>query len=178
MQEENDIAKFDNIEYLKTGTNDQQVVYNILKKNQIFTILKDFTPILAGTFPININIPGSDLDIICEFHNNEKFKEIILKYFSQMSQFTLLSYEVRNYDVLQANFILEGFEIEIFGQNRPVKEQNAYRHMIVEYLILQRKGKAFRQKILNLKLEGLKTEPAFAETLLLSGDPYQAILNL
>lgn len=178
MQGKDNIGKFDHIEYLKTGTKDQQIVYDILNKSRILSILQEFHPILTGTFPININIPGSDLDIICEFQDDEYFKRMVSESFSHMDQFTVSSYPVDQYKVVRINFFIEGFEVEIFGQNRPVKEQNAYRHMIAEYLILQEKGEEFRQEILRLKLEGLKTEPAFAKMLLLSGDPYEAMLNL
>lgn len=53
----------------------------------------------------------------------------------------------------------------------------AFRHMVVEHQILCTREEGFRQKILNLKRQGYKTEPAFAKVLGLRGDPYEAILN-
>ena len=74
-------------------------------------------------------------------------------------------------------FQLEEFKVEIFGQNIPSKEQYAFRHMLIEHQILLQKGETFRQEIVKLKKKGLKTEPAFANILGLTGDPYKALLN-
>ncbi len=54
----------------------------------------------------------------------------------------------------------------------------AYRHMIIEYRILLEKGEAFRQSIVELKRQGMQTEPAFALLLGLKGDPYTELLNV
>lgn len=50
--------------------------------------------------------------------------------------------------------------------------------MLIEHQILLEKGESFRQEIISLKKQGIKTEPAFAQLLGLSGDPYEAILRL
>jgi hypothetical protein len=72
--------------------------------------------------------------------------------------------------------MLEEFPIEIFGQNKPTIEQNAYRHMIAEYKILEEKGEEFKQKIIELKKQGIKTEPAFGMLLGLE-NPYEDLLK-
>lgn len=40
-------------------------------------------------------------------------------------------------DSLVCNFILEEFPVELFAQNVPTKLQNAYRHMMIEYEIVE-----------------------------------------
>jgi hypothetical protein len=50
--------------------------------------------------------------------------------------------------------------------------------MLIEHSLLTEKGEHFRQEIIKLKRQGLKTEPAFAKLLGLDGDPYKAILKL
>lgn len=65
---------FDNIEYLQRGNNRQQQAYSTLMSNFILEKLKYFDPILVGTIPINIDIEGSDLDIICCFSDKQEFK--------------------------------------------------------------------------------------------------------
>lgn len=72
--------------------------------------------------------------------------------------------------------MLEGFPIEIFGQNKPTTQQNAYLHMVAEYKILQEKGEKFKQKIIELKKQGIKTEPAFGMLLGLE-NPYEDLLK-
>ena len=49
--------------------------------------------------------------------------------------------------------------------------------MIKEFEILEKEGDEFRRKIIELKELGLKTEPAFAKLLGLSGDPYVELLK-
>ncbi len=53
----------------------------------------------------------------------------------------------------------------------------AYRHMIKEYEILKMYGEEFRKQIIQLKRQGLKTEPAFGVLLGLKNDPYIELLN-
>ena len=50
--------------------------------------------------------------------------------------------------------------------------------MIIENDILKEKGLDFKQKIKQLKSDGLKTEPAFAKLLGLQGNPYIELLKL
>lgn len=84
---------------------------------------------------------------------------------------------INNQETALANFWCEGFEVEVFGQNLPVKEQMGYLHMVTEYKILEHYGNDFRQQIIALKNAGYKTEPAFAELLGLEGNPYMALLE-
>ncbi|WP_343643838.1 DUF4269 domain-containing protein [Chryseobacterium sp.] len=57
---------FTRIDYLKDGNERQKRAYEILTKYRVFEKLKDYSPILAGTVPIEIDIKGSDLDLIFE----------------------------------------------------------------------------------------------------------------
>lgn len=75
-----------------------------------------------------------------------------------------------------AQFDLKGFPVEIFAQDLDPIHQNAYRHMCTEYALLQRYGDDFRHQILELKKNGVKTEPAFGRLLQLQ-DPYRDLLD-
>jgi hypothetical protein len=57
---------FTTIDYLKEGNDRQKKAYEVLLKYKIFEKLSNYSPLLAGTVPIEIDIEGSDLDIICE----------------------------------------------------------------------------------------------------------------
>lgn len=170
--------KLDNIDYLNSGNAVQQEAYRILKDYRVMHNLQDFTPVLAGTIPLEINIAGSDLDIICYWQDKKLFTDNITLHFSQYKNYSLREAEVNGHLSVIANFFIENFEIEIFGQNIPVAQQYAYRHMIMEYNILQQKGENFKNSIIRLKKQGYKTEPAFALLLgLESGNPYEELLN-
>ena len=171
------MTDFLNINYLKSGTARQQKAFEVLNENLILQKLWDFTPVLVGTIPINIAIDSSDLDIACYWKDKNHFIEIVKKNFSEENHFQIYEKEISGKEAIVANFFTDDFEIEIFGQNIPIQEQFGFRHMIIEAEILEEKGEDFRQKIIELKKSGIKTEPAFAQLLNLKGDPYEALLN-
>lgn len=171
------MADFLTINYLKSGTARQQKAFEVLNEKLILQKLSDFTPVLVGTIPINIDIDSSDLDIACYWKNKNHFIEILKNHFSTVKDFQIYEREISGNEAVVANFFMDDFEIEIFGQNIPVEEQFGFRHMIIEAKILEEKGEDFRQKIIALKKSGIKTEPAFAQLLNLKGNPYQALLN-
>lgn len=171
---------FSNLIYLKSGNERQKRAYEVLQKYQIFEKLKPYSPVLAGTIPIEIDIENSDLDIICEV--NLEFEKDFLDNITA-NRLIPADTEVKIENIIideeksiVLNFMLEEFPVEIFGQNKPSLEQHAYRHMIAEYKILKEKGEDFKHKIIELKKQGIKTEPAFG---LLMGlkNPYEDLLK-
>lgn len=171
------MTQFDTIGYLKSGQLRQVMAYNTLTKYKVIELLAAYTPVLAGTIPIGIDVDGSDLDVLCYWHDKETFINTIKKSFSGKKGFVLKDYTINDVPTIKANFYIDGFEVEIFGQNIPVKEQSGYRHMIIEHKILEHKGIEFRKEIIRLKSQGIKTEPAFAMLLGLEGNPYEALLD-
>ena len=169
---------FENIDYLKIGNERQVNAYNDLIQYKILDHLKLYSPIVTGTIPIQIDIPESDIDIICECNEHNEFASVVTHHFSKMQGFHIYRSKQNDKEVTIAEFKTEKFLIEIFAQNTPTKEQNAYLHMIIEYAILKEKGNSFQQEIIKLKASGLKTEPAFAKLLGLKGDPYEELLKL
>lgn len=168
---------FDNIEYLKNGNDRQRAAYRTLTKNSVFEKLKPFSPLLTGTIPINIDIEDSDLDIICYWQKKDEFITALKNEFGMMDSFRVTERMTNNHETVLAKFRLDQFDIEIFGQNRPTKDQEGFRHMVIEYQILQDRGEDFRQEIIKLKKAGLKTEPAFGKLLNLQGNPYEELLK-
>lgn len=168
---------FDNIEYLQLGSNRQQQAYSALTNNQILLKLKRFDPILVGTIPINIDIENSDLDIICCFADKHDFIETIIDSFKNEKNFVISEQKSIDNTAIVANFFVDSFEIEFFGQSIPTRQQFAYRHLVIEYDLLNQYGDEFRQQIIELKRQGHKTEPAFGLALGLTGDPYTELLK-
>jgi len=168
---------FLNLEYLKNGSEIQKRIFQVLENSQIFQKLKTYHPILAGTFPIGINIDGSDLDIILETRDLETLKKLLISEFQDQEQFSINLIKINEVESLICKFQLEEFPVELFAQDQPTYLQNAYLHMIKEFEILENEGDEFRKKIIELKKLGLKTEPAFAKLLGSSGDPYVELLK-
>lgn len=171
------MTDFTNISYLKTGNKKQQSAFEVLTKNEILENLSAFNPILVGTIPINIDVENSDLDIICYWNDKSEFIEKIKSLFSKESHFTIRENVINNQESVVANFHIDDFEIEIFGQNIPTQDQNGYRHMLIEAQILHSKGENFRLEVIKLKENGIKTEPAFGLLLGLNGNVYEELLD-
>ncbi len=169
---------FDTIAYLANGTAAQQAAYKVLQQYEIFKQLQHFTPVLAGTIPININIASSDLDILCCYEDKRGYIETLTTHFSSFADFRLYETNFQDIPAVIASFTLDDFPIEIFAQPIPVKEQWGYKHMIIEHQLLLENNETFRQQIIALKKEGIKTEPAFAQVLGLQGNPYEALLAI
>lgn len=171
------MTDFSNLEYLKNGNKRQIQAFEILTENKILLNLSEFEPILVGTIPINIDIENSDLDIICFCKNKTSFREKLEATFEYQNEFKIRETLIDNEETIISNFRIDDFEIEIFGQNIPTKNQNGYKHMIIEDKILKTKGENFRLEIIKLKQKGYKTEPAFASLLGIKGNPYLELLN-
>ncbi|HEV7378999.1 MAG TPA: DUF4269 domain-containing protein [Dyadobacter sp.] len=169
------MVDFTKIEYLKSGNQKQQLAYNVLLKHELLQLLKEFDPILVGTIPIGIDLENSDLDIVCCFSDRAYFCRQISLHFGKEENFKIRERSA-NQSVV-ANFWLDGFEIELFAQATPSGEQLGYRHMLIEHQLLKGLGEKFRQVVVQQKTSGLKTEPAFAKLLGLTGDPYEALLH-
>ena len=169
---------FEHIDYLQKGNSRQQQAYSILSTHQVLVKLHGYNPILVGTIPIDIDIENSDLDIICYYHDRQAFYNSIIAHFGNETAFSIKERQSSGELAVVAKFVLDGFDVEIFGQNVPTKQQFGYRHMIIEYQLLNKKGEAFRQQIRALKRQGYKTEPAFGIALGLMGDAYVELLKL
>jgi hypothetical protein len=165
------------LQYLRRGSETQKAALSCLRSLDIMQILLPYKPVLCGTIPLNIHIPGSDLDIICEVADFPGFEQHLIDYFADYPDFSLTYSNSYSGRVLTATFT-DVFPLEIFGQAVPVKQQHAFRHMIQESRVLSLADEAFRLKVVNLKKTGLSTEAAFTKLLQLTGDPYKAVLSL
>lgn len=169
--------KFLNIDYLKTGNYMQKDIYRVLSGMAFFEKFEDYSPILVGTFPIELNIESSDLDIICEVYDFEGFVDQCDHYYSGCQGYKMTSSFESGKQAVVINFIYEGYEIELFGESKSTIMQNGYKHMVVEDRILAMFGGAFKSEVLALKKRGYKTEPAFGKLLGLEF-PYKELLLL
>ncbi|WP_167856421.1 DUF4269 domain-containing protein [Hymenobacter metallicola] len=166
--------------YLQTGTTRQQQAFRAIARLGIVSTLQNYTPILAGTIPLAIDLPGSDLDIICEVPPAAlpEYRQLLQRHYGHFPDFALTETTLQEFPTIVCSFRAEGFIWEVFGQPQASVLQNAVRHLIVEHAVLEAGGQAWRTAVRQLKQAGLKTEPAFAQLLRLPGDPYAALLTL
>ncbi len=169
---------FFDISYLKNGTVRQKAVFDAIHTLQILERLKSYSPVLVSTICIDIDIPESDLDVVCTTPSLIEFEAVLKKLFGSLPRFCLRSAHDDTTPHSLCNFESTGFVWEIYGSPLPVKSQRAYRHLVQASRVINIGGIAVKETLRALKLKGLKTEPAVAEVLDLKGDPYEAVLKL
>jgi len=165
------------ITYLRNGVDAQQRAFETLSRLQILPALRDYDPVLVSTVCLNIQTDASDLDIICEVHDHSRFIADVTRLFGNQSRFSTRGID-RTPVATIVQFFTPDLEIEIFGQALPVERQAAYQHLCQTYRVIRLGGERWRRAIQQLKLAGIKTEPALAQLLGLQGDPYQEVLRL
>ena len=103
------------IGYLKQGSRSQQQAWAILSELKVFHLLREYSPTLAGTVPLDLDLPGSDLDILCCTKNLDKFEEEVVQQFGKQAQFTISQKSIRGRLSVVARFDTESWPIEIFS---------------------------------------------------------------
>jgi ribosomal protein S18 acetylase RimI-like enzyme len=144
---------------------------------RLFRDLEAFQPTLVGTYPLGLQVDGSDLDIVCTCDDLDAFERALRAMLAELgvTDVRLVRHEPH---AVVAAFHLGDIAFEVFGQALPVHEQRGFRHMVIEGRLLVCGGAALRERVRALKRTGVKTEPAFAQLLGLAGDPYAALLEL
>lgn len=132
---------------------------------------------VAGTPPLGLDMPGSDIDVLCCAPDAHAFAAALWAAFGDAPGFTLTQWRDPPRPVVAA-FDAAGWRIEVYGEAAPVERQRGWRHFAVERRLLALGGPRFRSAVLDLRRCGQKTEPAVAAALGLPGDPYLALLDL
>lgn len=139
--------------------------------------LAQFEPMVIGTPPLGLDIESSDIDIACTSSDLDLFRLAVTARFGPQAGFSIANVSKTVEPAIRASFQSHGWEIELFCQALPVREQHGVRHFLVEERLL-RVVPGLQSKVIELKQSGQKTEPAFATLLNLDGDPYEAMLEL
>ncbi len=170
--------ELEHIAYLKKGNLRQKTAWDLLYTHRVMEWLRPFDPLLAGTIPLGIDIEGSDLDILCRWKDPVVFQDLLYRAFHSYPSYELNRAEIDGRNTIICRFEIDSFPIEVFGQNRPTKTMEAWRHLLNEFQLLQEQGNTLREEVIRLKKQGMKTEPAFANALDWNGDPYELMLNI
>ncbi|MDZ5451860.1 DUF4269 domain-containing protein [Labrys sp. ZIDIC5] len=148
-----------------------------LRETGLLELLRPFDPHVAGTPPLGIDLPSSDIDILCHAPDQIAFTQAVWSNLAASEAFSMHQWTGDPRPVV-VGLIAQGWHFELFASPHPVAEQEGWRHFLAERRLLVLGGEPLRMRIMQHRLAGLKTEPAFAAALNLAGDPYQALLDL
>lgn len=143
----------------------------------IMEALAAYDPHIAGTPPLGVHTEKSDIDILCHATDQQSFLRDVVNLYGDRKAFCVWQWTSNDQPII-ASFTAEGWDFEIFTSRIPVVAQAGWRHFQIEKRLLALGGNAFKSKILALRSEGLKTEPAFWSALQSAGDPYLGLLDL
>ncbi|MEO0977916.1 MAG: DUF4269 domain-containing protein [Pseudomonadota bacterium] len=150
---------------------------DVVNRLELLGLLAEFDPLVIGTPPLGIATQSSDIDIACSATDFDGFARVARRAFGEMQSFSIQTTDHLPDPAIIASFVAMEWEIEIFCQQIATANQWGVRHFRIEERLLALRPQ-LRERIIDLKQGGLKTEPAFARLLGLSGDPYEALLHL
>jgi hypothetical protein len=156
---------------------DRRSYEEALAESGVLGVLAPFDPRIVGTPPLGLDVPGSDIDVLCFAPDARAFTETLWHNFFNAQGF-MAKQLVRLTRPVVASFEVAGWRIELYGEAIPVEHQRGWRHFAVERRLLTLGGEDLTVAVLALRQQGMKTEPAFAAALRLRGDPYLALLDL
>lgn len=152
-------------------------VFDALRASKILEDFRAHGPLLAGTFPLGIATPDSDLDILLRAADLDALAGRLRENFGDAPGFTHRTMEVDGRPTLLVNFRFRDLPFEIFAQDLAPVRQRAYRHFLIEEKLLKYGGAALTESVRAARRRGLKTEPAFGEALKIAKDPYETLLE-
>ena len=157
---------------------DERPCYStILHELGLMSRLNGFQPTIIGTPPLGIDTRGSDIDVACYASDLDRFATRVTESFSQLQNYACRETDVDGRTASCARFRSCGWPVELLCQTVPIDQQHGVRHFRIERRLLA-KVPRLKDRIMELRDQGLKTEPAFAFALGLPGDPYRALLSL
>ena len=145
-------------------------IYHLI--DDIMKPFDKYQPTIVGTYPIDIQVKDSDIDVILTVQDYEAY----IKDLSVLSHET--NYTVEKKDVVICRFEKKGYIIELYASHEPINRLNSYRHLEIEKRVLDLFGESFKEEVVALKSKGLKTEPTFCTLLGLYGNAYDALLKV
>lgn len=75
------------LRWLEQGNEHQQELADALHRSGMLTRLALYHPSIAGTFPIGIDIPGSDIDVLCEVDDHAHFLPVCTSTYGHLDGF-------------------------------------------------------------------------------------------
>lgn len=151
-------------------------VINFLEKSNILESLASYKPLISGSYPLNIVTKDSDLDILFQSEKLSLFKKDVMTLFSDNDSLVIKEKKHQDISSLIISLRYKDLVVELFCQSKSVYKQQSNLHFLIEGRLLKIFPKVKKQ-IIQLKKNGIKTEPAFGEVFKLAA-PYKDLLKL
>lgn len=155
-----------------------QTAFAVLNRSCLMEKLKGMQLFIAGTFPLALDVKGSDIDVLVSTADTKRLAEELHRNFGHCQDYSVSHFRDSGYDTSIASFVYDDLTIEIYASEQPLFQQSAFRHFRVEERLLGLGGPEFYRKLRKFRDHGYKTEAAFAKALGLPGDPFDAIDQL
>lgn len=149
----------------------------VLAELDLLRRLSAFDPVVIGTPPLDLATEASDIDVACSHCDLSEFGRLVDIELGTLPGFVLEPVDGLDAPAVRAEFAYSGWRIELFCQTMPTAAQRGVRHFLVERRLLGLEPR-LRAVVMRYRRAGVKTEPAFARALNLSGDAYEAVLAL
>ena len=126
--------------YLNRGSERQRDAFRVVIELDLFSVLAEFEPALAGTFPLGLETPESDLDVLCYAEDLDRFADLVTRAYGDEDEFEVRHTEKNRLPTVICNFRRQRIPVELFAQPRPTEEQNGYLHLVAEGRLLREGG--------------------------------------
>ncbi|MGY4314884.1 hypothetical protein ACVWW1_004211 [Bradyrhizobium sp. JR3.5] len=121
----------------------------------VMELLKPFDPRIVGTLPLGLAVPGSDIDIVCHAPDPNAFADIVWTHCQSADDFVLYRWAKGTCPAI-ARFVWDGWPFELFGDQRPVNQQQGWIHFEAERRLLALDNGRLRRAVGKLRADGLK----------------------
>jgi Domain of unknown function (DUF4269) len=129
---------------------DRRSYEEALSECDVLGALAPFDPRIAGTPPLGLDLPGSDIDVLCFAPDAHAFTDTVWRNFSNAPAF-MAKQLVRAPRPVVASFEVSGWRIELYGEAIPVEQQRGWRHFAVEQRLLALGGEDLPVTVLALR---------------------------
>lgn len=114
-------------------------IFKALTASRILESFKQYTPFLAGTFPLGLQVENSDLDILMCAQNLDQLNDELKERYGHFSDYKVQRIFVDGLNSLIVNFSFEHVSFKVFAQNKVITSQKGFTHFQFEERSLKRK---------------------------------------
>ncbi len=115
--------------------------WSAITDSKVLSHFQDYQPLIAGTFPLGLQTPASDIDVLLETNDLAALQEKLTRFYGHCDNFKLTLTEADGLPTLLCRFTFSDFPFEIFAQNTKTVSQTAYRHFLAEEKLLKIGGR-------------------------------------